>query len=434
MKPLSEFRRHCLIFGVLFAIACIVFYLVVREYNISSSVVDGYFPYADAMMSGTLPYTDKVFVYGDWGDWEYPPAAYLFLFIPRLFAGTPEGYQAAFIILTFVFFMIGLWCSAALAKLYGGSGYLAMLIYSVTMFLMLEFLLDRYDIFPMVITMVSIYCLLTKRYVLAFVLLSVATLTKLYPGVLFPIYLIPLLVDREWKTAAIGTLAFVGLALVAIIPLLIAGSDILMFVTYHSDRPLEIESVAASFISVASMLGLTDTSVLFSYGSDNLVGALPDAVFPFMMPITIILLLVLYAAYTAGLLRLKKGGNNTEQKKTLLFILVSFFAVAVFISAGKVFSGQYMVWLISFLPLMLVLMQDRIHMRNLFSLFVLAEILTQLNFAVNFGMRGEGEEMTDAGIILIFVRNIAVIVIMLIILRCIKRGNRIVGECHESSI
>ena len=412
-------RRDICLFALMFAIASVAFLLVVGYFDINSEVKTNHFAVADAIIHGILP------------DVEYPPFSLIFLTLPRLFADTPGGYDIAFVIQAYVFFILGLVLAGKFAKRFNYSQYFAMLAYTVMMLLMLEFLLDRYDIFPMVLTMLSLYCFMTKRYAWAWLILSVATMTKLYPAVLVPVYLMMFLVDKEWKGALKGVAVYVVTALVIVLPIFLMGSDMIQyFFGYHMDRPLQLESTASSFISFAAILGLTKVWAEFGESqSDNLLGAWPEAVEPFLTPLVIVSLLILYVFGGYLLLKLKERGRYNENSKMMALGMISFAAVTLFVVVGKVFSAQYMIWIIPFVLFLLILPIDYILKRRMLIIFVAAEILTQINFAVNVGIY-EGE-FNNIGMFIVLARNLLMIALLILVVNGVRK--QLLGDPVEST-
>ncbi len=413
---LSTRQKHYLLFAGIYGLASLLLFVIVRLGDIPSSVYDGYFPYADAMMSGTVPYTDNVFVYGKWSVWEYPPLAYLILFIPRLFASTPVAYEAAFIVMTFAVYLIGLYFSGRMANNLGYGSFKVMLLYTVAMMLMFEFQVDRFDIIPAVITLITLSMMIEKRYEWAFVLLAVGTLIKLYPAILMPVLLIYLLSIREYKHAGTSVMAAVITAMIVLGAILAMGSHPLAFLDYHTERPLEIESFAASIISFLGLFMNLEISTVFSFGSDNIVGPLPDGVASVLLWIMVGLLLVVYVAY-AYFAFSRKTENLRGSSIAMLMTLL------VFMLFSTVFSGQYMIWAIPAMVFCILLLKNKSDSKLIFVLFIVAEVLTQLNFLLNFGLRGEGLDMSAVGIVTVLVRNI-VLLYLLYVLACLLTEKR----------
>ena len=400
---MDSVKRYRLILWALFGIACAVYLVVVDISGIDTEVMRDRFKNADALFNGEAVVT------------EYPPFALVFMIIPRLFASTPFSYNIAYVVEVFIFFMIGLIFISKLAARFGKDEKKAMLAYSVLMLLMFEFVVDRYDIFPVVITLISFYCFTTKRYAWAFVLLSIATLTKLYPAVLFPVYLIPFLMDRKWMEAVKGTAAFVITALAIVVPVLLVEPDMIMhFLEYHSDRPLHIESTAASFIYPFAMLGMTDVWIEYSFGSDNLLGAWPDAVAPFLSPLMLILIILSYAIF--GYLYKK---NEDSGERDLLLGVAVLVALTIFMIFGKVFSSQYLMWIIPPIVFMFMTSISKKEKKNILMLTILAFIVTQINFAYNIGYLGGGVNINDLGMMILLLRNVLMIVFLYITVKIV---------------
>ena len=413
-SDLNVRQKNYLLFGGIYGIASILLFVIVRLCSIPSSVYDGYFPYADAMASGIAPYTEQVYVYGYWNVWEYPPLAYLFIFIPRLIGWTPAAYQAAFIAMTFVIFLVGLYFTERIANDLGHRPFAAMLLYTVLMMGMFEFQADRFDIIPTVFIIIAFSMMIRKKYEWAFIILAIGTLIKLYPIFLAPILLIYLLSIREYKRAGTSIVASVLTALIVLGLFAVGGINPFEFLSYHTGRPLEIESLMATIVSFLNLFIGLNISTVFSFGSDNIVGSIPDSIASVMLWITGGLMVICYLAYAYISFR-KKRTDLQEISISLLMVLL------VFMLFSTVFSGQYIIWAIPSVILCMMLIKDKSNSAFVLIIFAVAEILTQLNFAVNFGMRGEGMDMSAIGIIVVLLRNI-ILVYLLGALSCMLMG------------
>jgi hypothetical protein len=287
-----------------------------------------------------------------------------------------------------------------------------MLIYTVLLLLMFTFVADRYDIFPAIITLLSFYCLVTKRYVLAFVLLSIASMTKLYPAVLFPIYLIPFFLNRDVWNVWKGTFAFITTVFIILLPFFFIGSgDALYFVSYQMDRPLMIESMTGSFIHLASFFGLTDVDIFFSHGTYNMSGQWPDTIAPYLLYLLGAVLVVIYAQYIRMLHGLRKYKRDNENDRMIILGGTVMFSLLAFILAGKVFSPQYIIWILPFITFMMITSLDHISKNRILIMSVVVVALTQLNFAVMSGGLEEFIKIENLGMMTTIARNAAVLVL-----------------------
>ncbi|MDR2866975.1 MAG: glycosyltransferase 87 family protein [Methanomassiliicoccaceae archaeon] len=408
----GDIKRDQLIICLIFAVSCAIYLIVVTVFNIETEVAKYRFEDAQKVFNGEPLST------------EYPPLMLLFSLVPRVFASSEFWYNVGFVVEMFIFFVIGLIITCKLAQRLGKDPKMYMLSYTVMIALLFEFAVDRLDLIPVVFTMAAIYCFVTKRYMWAFVLLSIGTMIKLYPAVLFFVFLIPLIMKKDWKEVMKGTGAFAVAALAVMVPVIIFQPDMLSgFISFHMDRPLQLETVASGFILLFSMSGLTETTAAFDpkFLSDGLLGAWPEAVAPVLLPLTIILLVVAYIFYVFILSKSKEdvkkddeiGGNGDS----VLFANVALLSVMLFLTFGKVFSSQYLMWLIPVILLVFMLSSDAEWKRKVTIMFVAIVVLAQLQFAYTSGYRGGAMNITDLGESMIIAKAILMIILLYLVIR-----------------
>jgi len=416
MEP-GSVERNLLAYGIVFGIACVIYLIVIAVLNIDTEVSVHRFADAETVFNGDALKT------------EYPPLALVITLIPRLFASSPFGYNLVFVIEMFVFFMIGLFFMGKLAERHGKNSGRYMLAYTVMMLMMIEFVLDRFDVVPAVLALVSVYCYVCKKYPWAFALLAVGAMIKLYPAILFPLFIIPLITARDWKATFHGTAVFAAVSLAVIIPVIIFQPDMLSgFVGYHTDRPLHVESVLASLIFSLAFIGLTEVWTEFGSSlSDNLRGAWPDVLAPLLTPLMIVSIAILYVVFAYVV---KKTKNRTDDCHAYLFAVVMLLSLMLFIMVGKVFSAQYLIWLIPPAIFVLMIVPNQESERRLFILLIAAILMTQMEFAYNVGYLGGGAAINDLGMTMILLRNIIMIILFFILARDVYR--RFVDESNVS--
>ncbi|MBQ7621527.1 MAG: DUF2029 domain-containing protein [Candidatus Methanomethylophilaceae archaeon] len=406
---MDRVKKMEIIYTVLLAIAFIGYLIAIYVLDIETEVIRDRFPDADQLFNGDIPIT------------EYPPLSLIFFVIPRIFFSDPFGYNIGYVIMIFVITIVGLHLMRRTAESFNMNPVWAMTIYSVLIALLLEYVADRYDIIPAVMTLASFYFFINKKMPAAFIILALAMMTKLYPAILLPIYLIIYMVERDWKGFATGTVWFlIGAAVVALPCLLIEPDLIMGFMGYHSVRPLEIDSFAATLIYPFSLFGLTDVWIQAStdagsYGSDNLRGPLCDAVAPWLTPIMMVLIVLFILWYG----QVRYGLKRVDERAFVLSAAI-FISLMIFILVGKVLSSQYIIWVIPFLALSLLLMKDHKLKWRIFWLSVATVVLTQINFAYTYLVTGGGESISSLSIIMILVRNLMLLAITLLLLKEIR--------------
>lgn len=396
--PDDSLRCYKATLAAVLLLACIGYLVAVGLSGIETEVMKYRFGNAEDIFSGSIPAT------------EYPPLALLFIAIPRLFADTPFGYNVAFVAEMFLFMLAGLIITSRLAAELGRDSRRAMLLYTVLTLLMLEFVLDRFDMIPAVMTLAALYLFVTGRMYWAFALLALGTLTKLYPALLFPVLFLFLAFGRRWNDLARGTVAFAGVGAAAVVLCLAVDPELITaFLGYHGDRPLQLESVASSVIYLMSMFGLADVRIQSatedgSFLSDNLVGPLPDAVAGVLMPVMVAAILAVCALYAW---RRCAGERDEGMRYAALAMLGCLMAFMVF---NKVFSSQYLIWIIPSLIMVCLVFDGRTSGRMTLAALLLF-VLTQVNFAYNIGYLGGGANIGDLGMMVVLVRNIVAVYI-----------------------
>ena len=409
--PSDEYAKYRMRLIAAYAIACIGFLIAIFALDLPTEVMrDRYWKNAEPIFNGE-PFS-----------LEYPPFSLVFILIPRLFGWTAEAYEVFYVIEVFVFMVIGLIYTDKLAEHFGKDRKNAMLAYSALTVLLLEFVTDRYDIFPAVIVLMAIYYFVKEKYPLAFALVAIGMLTKLYPAMLFPIFFLIFAARKEWNEALKGTLVFGVTTLAVVLPIMIVDPDLIIdFLSYHSDRPLQIETLAASLIYPFAMMGLITVKITSAmgpdgdldpenFGSDNLVGTVPDAVAGILSPIMVMGVLAVCFFFLYVYMKCEE-----KERMKLLGLAISG-VIMTFILLGKVFSSQYLIWAIS--PIVLILLFEEDMFRTpLFRFTVATFIMTQIEFVYNIGILGGGSNINDFGMIIILVRNILAVIMLYLIVR-----------------
>jgi hypothetical protein len=312
--------------AILFVIAC----LLVRGGPFDSTQygdVHLYATYGGNMASGHWPY-------GDFFD-EYPPLAQpLFLFVHYL----PGSYAHAFR------WTMALFGAGALALLIAsmasiGASRLRLAVAAGTAgiapLVVGPIFLNAYDLWPALLTAAALLAFVQRRERTTYVLLALAVAAKVYPVVLLPLALIETW-DRGGKVLVRRSLLwFVGTLLVVHLPFAIVGPGGLRFSYWDQlKRGLEVESLGGAVLLVLDKLGLRHTELVARLSTD-VGGSLASAV------ATITSLVSLAAILAVAWIYHRRRGNT---------LVAAGAAVLGFVAFGKVFSPQYVDWLVPLVP------------------------------------------------------------------------------------
>ncbi|HTK10580.1 MAG TPA: glycosyltransferase family 87 protein [Ktedonobacteraceae bacterium] len=192
----------------------------------------------------------------------------------------------------------------------------------------------RFDLVPAFLTLVALIFATRKHWNWAFAFLALATMAKYYPAIL----LIPFLLAQQfaiserwyaWRRWLPLAVYVVICGVLTCISLLLSVEGTLGTLSYFSNRPVQVESMASSLIWVASHFGFPIQGFEKTYGSLNVFSPLSKDVS--------LLASVGFAAgilYTYWLQWRRKIDLGLSCVLILLIVLLT----------GKVFSPQYLLW------------------------------------------------------------------------------------------
>ena len=286
--------------------------------------------YAERFLHGALPYRD-VFV-------EYPPGAFA-VFMPAAAFGASH-YNAAFkslmalcglaTILLAALVLVEL--GASRARMLGAVGLLALAPIALG-----PISLNTYDAWPALLTVLALLLLLRGRDLLGAGALGLAVSAKVYPLVLVPLAGIYVWRRAGPRRAAAAFGVVLAVAAAVVVPF--AALDlhgVASSFRSQAERGLQVESLGASVLLAADRLGLYHARVVETTGvaGRNVSGAVPHAVSVATIVLEALAVLALWLLYARA--------RDARARLPLAFAA----AVAGFLAFTKVFSPQYLVWLV----------------------------------------------------------------------------------------
>jgi hypothetical protein len=312
----------------------------------------------------------------DTGEVEYPPLALTAIFLPSAFiaaAAQPaefrayaaryqRAYRACFAVIDLVGFIL---LAAAIRRLRRGED-ARLLIYVVAGALLCPVLYDRLDLLIGVLLAACVWKL-TRRgeYVWSFLLLAAAIAIKLVPILLLPIFAVGTLTRDQVRRSLPRHLAARAAALCVLViisfgpPYAVHGAHSLDFISFHARRGIQIESTWGTLLLFASVFG-HHIRVIHEHGAFSLESSWSTAA----TWIATFALASIWVAMSWALIRRERAiagsEDSTAQRKDASaamrrpgdFIAYALAFLMVAMAVGKVFSPQYLLWLIALLPLL----------------------------------------------------------------------------------
>ena len=196
----------------------------------------------------------------------------------------------------------------------------------------------RFDLVPSLLTLVAVILAERKHWTWAFVLLALAFLMKFYPVTL----LIPFLLGQQmeshtkwntwsrWKPLA----AFIAVCVLVMgVSFLLSVEGTISPLSYFETRPIQAESLGSSLLWLTTLVTHHPLSFEFTYHSLN------------VKPVHILTALVTYGEEFLGLAGLVLVAW-LQWRRSIDLAMAALLTLLVVIVTGKVFSPQYLIWII----------------------------------------------------------------------------------------
>jgi len=272
--------------------------------------------YHDLLHAGQVPFRDFPF--------EYPPLAA----VPIWIAGASK------VGMSLLMLACALACQVAAWVLGGARAGWAMVALPVVAGALVR---THVDLLSTALALGGLACLVRGAgggRVLGLALLGLGTMAKLWPAAIALVALAWLLGRGERRAALRAGAAFAAVVLVLGVPFAAMGGFPGVMVRFHLDRPVQIESTAATVLEITGGSHVTGAPVTQDgFKSNGLDGGAADAV--------LALSTLALVATTAAVVVL------VARRPTDRGLLLGAFAVTLaFVGLGKVLSPQYLCWLL----------------------------------------------------------------------------------------
>jgi hypothetical protein len=294
---------------------------------------DIYFQYATRAREGAVPYRDYRV--------EYPPLAMPLFLIPSYVSSGLAGFKLAFAVEMLIFNASTVWVLASwTAQNLGPAHVWSRLAWYTVFFLLLSrMVVSRFDSAPTLLAFAGSAWWFAGRGVLGGLAASIGAMMKVYPAVLVPL-------GATWERAQSGgarhsgALAFVLSSLIGGLAWLAMGGahGVLASLDYQLGRGFEYGSVYSAVQMLAAKLTGARIDIVRDRAAWSSItpwsGSLSRAVFPLQTAA----ILAVWGSFLRGGMRegLRYSGA----------------AVLALVMTGKVFSPQYLIWLMPFVAVL----------------------------------------------------------------------------------
>jgi hypothetical protein len=295
----------------------------------SSVLINDFAPQAQAIKGGDLPYRDQGI--------EYPPLSVPVLIAPIYLSDSTHGFVDGFMweMLAFdlgivVLISFGLpgdsrRVVSAVGIYTAGVVILSDVVFSASLIDTAPLALARFDLVPALFVLAAVFARDRARSATWSGLLSIGTAIKA-----FPVFLYPALARGEKHPRRAVIAGAVPLALCAA-GVLAIGDEFGSAITYHTQRALQVESLAASPFEVAHVLGTSGISSGVGHGGFEIHAS--DATAARWVSVVLGALVYLWVSITGW----RSRATNLQLVTALLTVMVVF---------APVLSPQFLLWIL----------------------------------------------------------------------------------------
>jgi hypothetical protein len=362
--------------------------------------------YGHHIANGQVPYRDFKL--------EYPPGALPVFALPGLVSPGPDGehltreFRRTFETLMWVCGALALCAMAFVLRELRASAvgvWSALLLAALAPLALGSVIVSRFDLWPAALTTGALAALVSSRMRVGHALLGLAASAKFYPGVLLPLAAAYVWRNRGRREALVCAAWALGVFAAVFLPFVVlAPGGVWHSVSVQLGRPLQVESLGAALLLAAHHLFGVGVTGETSHGSQNLDSTGADAVGIVSTVVQAAILIWIWTTFARG--------PATKE----LLVRASAAAVCTFIAFGKVFSPQFLIWLIPVVPLV----RGR---RGVWAgaLFVAALVLTQIWFPFRyFRLSLDFEEWLSW---VLLARDLAVVALSLLLVMSLRHRN-----------
>jgi len=261
---------------------------------------------------------------------EYPPGFFALALVPAAFASSDAGYALAFSLWMGALLTAAVWLAARTGRRLGIPDDAVVRLSALAALAAGVICVRRFDAVVALAVCGLVFGVVTRRPWLAGLLFGAGIAAKGIPLLVAPFPIAVYVAHRRWRELAIAAAAAAAVVGVAIAPFVDAPlADLLR---YHGERPIQVESTWGALLAIAG--AVAPVRAAFTFGSLNVVAGFdgPLRTIASVLPVAAWLALIVHAIRC-----------RADERRMIRLASV---AIVAYMVLGKVFSPQYLTWLV----------------------------------------------------------------------------------------
>jgi hypothetical protein len=208
----------------------------------------------------------------------------------------------------------------------------------------------RFDLFPTLLASVALWAALERRPTIAGVAIGIGVLAKLFPIVVAPAAAVVWLAPPDWPRLLRFGLAAALTVVLGMAPFVaLAGADAFSFVGYQAARGLQIESVGGGLVLLWGLVTGEPNAVQAPFSAWEVTGDLARML---QAVASTVLVAGFGALAVLGWRRCRTEMAEAGAVASGTIVTLGTVAILLLVLTNKVFSIQYVVWLVPFAALL----------------------------------------------------------------------------------
>jgi uncharacterized membrane protein len=265
---------------------------------------------------------------------EYPPGFLPLALLPAAIASSDAGYALVFSLWMGALLTGAVWLAGRTGRRLGIPGDAVVRLSATAALAVGVICVRRFDAVVAISACGLMFGVVARRPWLAGLAFGVGIAAKGIPLLVAPFPIVVYVAHRRWRELAIAAAAAAAVVAASILPLI--DAPLVDMLAYHGERPLQVESTWGALVSIAGLVAPVHAA--FTYGSLNVHAGFdgPLRTLASALPVAAWLALIVHAIRHA----IRRGGDERRMIRLVSVALVAYMVL------GKVFSPQYLTWLL----------------------------------------------------------------------------------------
>lgn len=261
---------------------------------------------------------------------EYPPGFFALALLPAAIASSADDYALAFSLWMGLLLTAATWLAGRTARRLDIPDDAVVRLSAFAALAVGVICVRRFDAVVAISVCGLMFGVVARRPWLAGLLFGVGLAAKGIPLLVAPFPIIVYVTHRHWRELAIAASSAAAVVAASIVPFL--DAPLVDLLRYHADRPIHVESTWGALLAIAG--AVVPVQAKLTYGSVNVLAGFdgPLRAVASVLPVAAWLALIVHA--------IRRG---TDERRMIRLVSV---ALVAYMVLGKVFSPQYLTWLL----------------------------------------------------------------------------------------